>query len=71
MPLVGPLPGLNVNDLRHPEYLLRKYGKQQETLPEPIQVNDLYCTVSLSRPRNIYMLTFEPTTQSHITLKAV
>jgi len=71
MPLVGPLPGSNVNGLWHPEYLLRKYGKQQETLPESIQVDDLYCTVSLSRLRNVYMLIFEPATQSHITPKAV
>jgi glutathione S-transferase len=26
------------------QYLLRKYGKQRETLPEPAQINDIYFT---------------------------
>lgn len=67
---VDPPPGLDVDGLRHAEYLLRKYGKQREALSESTQIDDTYCTFSFSLTKT-EMLTSGPAIQSHITPRAV
>ena len=45
-PLASFLPVSGPDRPLYTEYLLRKYGKQRQTLPGSAQIDDIYCTAS-------------------------